>query len=115
LKPLAETSMPTHRLIALTWDGEREARRRLLNSSFCGLCNKLALRTETDARSYIGLLLANPRRRPHADEFALTPFPCPHVKDTWHVGRNFQTAQLVKGANHDRRKDQGGCVAGDDL
>jgi hypothetical protein len=94
---LQDGEAPRHRAEAVTWDSEPEARRRLMNSEFCALCRKLALKSEADARSYIGLLINVPiqRRRVRAAGFTLHPHECRHGKG-WHVGRDAKTAELVK-------------------
>jgi hypothetical protein len=89
--------IPPQRLAAVTFDSEPEARRRLLNSAFCEKCGKLALRTREDAHNYIGLLLSKRWRQPKPNEHTLAPYACPWKKG-WHVGRDSQTAELLKGS-----------------
>jgi hypothetical protein len=95
--PFDEEMTPKHRIAALTFDSESEARRRLVNSKFCGICCKLSLLSEADARSYIGLLLAKPmpRRNPRPDGCTLKPYECPHGQG-WHVGRDQKTAEILR-------------------
>lgn len=97
----AEEMTPRHRLASLTWDSEPEARRRLLDSAFCEHCGKLALRTREDAHSYIGLLVSKRYHTPRPNEFTLAPYRCPVNRDSWHVGRDRNVAQFVKGGDYD--------------
>ena len=97
MKPLPEETQPAHRVYAITWDSEPEARRRLLNSAFCDRCRKLALRTKEDAHNYIGLLLSKRGRVARIGESTLHPYPCPWKKG-WHVGRDVHTAALLRKA-----------------
>ncbi len=111
MKLPAEENVPRRIAETITWDSEPEARRRLLNSAWCGRCNKIGLRSEADAHSYIGLLLA----RPHAtrrNESTLKPYECPHGNG-WHVGRDIKTAELLKknGVPGDRSTSTG-CKKG---
>jgi hypothetical protein len=76
---------------ALSFTTVKHARQQLRDSEFCGCCNKLLLRDESAARSYLGLLLRTSRLRHGA--FALQPYPCPRSRG-WHVGRNRRTLQL---------------------
>jgi hypothetical protein len=91
-----EESMPRHRTETITWDSEPEARRRLLNSEFCGRCEKLSLKTKADAHSYIGLLISKPGRIVRPKQATLAPYKCPHGNG-WHVGQDPKTADLLRG------------------
>jgi hypothetical protein len=92
LKPV----IPPHRVEAVTFDSEPEARRRLMNSAFCERCGKLALRTRADAHNYIGLLLSKRWQKPKPNQHTLKPYECPY-RMGWHVGRDSQTAELLRG------------------
>ena len=89
---LHEESLPAHRARMLTWSDEADARLRLVDSTFCHHCAKLSLASESEARSYIGLLLINKQHR--RDEFTLRPYKCPR-NHGWHVGRDRRTADLL--------------------
>ena len=88
--------IPKHRVAAVTFDSEPEARRRLLNSDWCGLCEKAGFRTKTDARSYIGLLLSKKGRLPGPKDFLIVPYRCPH-KRGWHIGHDPIAKKLLEG------------------
>jgi hypothetical protein len=91
----AQRPIPAHRKLDVTWDGEREARRRLIKSEFCSACNKLTLRTRAEAHSYIALLISTPGHLPRSGESTLAPYKCPRGAG-WHVGRNIKTAALLQ-------------------
>jgi hypothetical protein len=94
MKPRTEEEIPRRVAETITWDSEPEARRRLLNSAWCGRCNKIGLRTKGDAHNYIGLLLAKPHT-PRVHESTLKPYRCPHGNG-WHVGRDIKTVELLR-------------------
>jgi hypothetical protein len=86
--------IPRHRKQAVTWDSAPEARRRLLDSDWCGFCKKCSLKSKVDAHSYIGLLISQPRHHPRRNESTLAPYKCPRGNG-WHVGRNIETARKL--------------------
>jgi hypothetical protein len=87
----AKEPIPQHRRDAMTWSSEAEARRRLIRIYFCGECQKLSLRTQTEARSYIGLLLL--RQRQH--DYVMKPYRCPHGNG-WHAGHDYAAIRILK-------------------
>lgn len=96
MKNLNEENIPSHRTAPLVWEGEAEARKRLLKTAYCGVCEKIGLPTFDAARSYLGLIMSTPGRRARPEDFAMTPYACPHNKGMWHVGRNYKTAALLR-------------------
>jgi hypothetical protein len=95
MKPRTEEEIPRRITAEVTFDTADEARRRLLESTWCSLCGKLSLKTKADAHNYIGLTLSKRWRTPKPGEHTWAPYPCPHG-DGWHVGRNPETAELLR-------------------
>ena len=97
-------TIPLHCIVSVTWINKRHARERLRNSSWCGLCQKLALFTIDDARCYIGLILHREKsgEEPRRYRSFLRPYPCPHGNG-FHIGRDYKTAKLIEEKQQKRR------------
>lgn len=91
----AAERIPAHRKHTVSFSNRVDARLRLMRSDFCGYCKKCQLKTEADARSYLGLLLASRTWRSRPDDHTLCPYPCAHGNG-WHVGHDPNVRKLLE-------------------
>lgn len=89
--------IPAHRKHTVSYSNRVDAMIRLMRSDFCGFCKKCQLKTEADARNYLGLLIASPNWRRRADDHTLHPYLCPHGNG-WHVGHSPEVRKLLEEA-----------------
>lgn len=74
-----------------------DAVRRTHRAGFCLMCERLAFRTESDARCHIGLIIRGYVKR--EGTFAIHPYRCPHRRG-WHVGRDHRALRLCSRPVH---------------
>ena len=95
-----EHTIPQRHRLAVTWVGFTLARKQLLDSVYCGRCEKIALPSAEAARGYIALLMRSSDFVVRPNDWTFVPYPCPHLDGMWHAGHNHKLPELLKGARH---------------